>query len=362
MQAMGQMASGVAHDFNNALGPILFYSDLLLDIPGALDDKEEVTNHLKIMRTSAVDATNVVKRLREFYRGPEGSATVETVNVNEMIEDSISLTQPSWKDQAQAEGIAINIETDLQEVPPVGTIGTDLREVLTNLILNAVHAMPDGGTITLGARPEGDRVAIEVSDTGTGMTEEVRQRCMDPFFTTKGERGSGLGLAMVYGIVQRSRGQIDLDSELGKGTRFTIRIPASTLAATETQPVGTSKLSRSLHILAVDDDSTGLQALTTAVCAIGHTVDNATNGREGLEKFRSGNYDLVVTDRAMPEMNGDQLAAAIKELAPDKQVIMMTGFGDIMGDTGEKPPGVDLVLSKPVSLAILREALLKVGA
>ena len=167
---------------------------------------------------------------------------------------------------------------------------------------------------------------------------------------------------MVYGIVQRSNGQIDLDTELGKGTRFTIRLPLATTGQAESEPAGISKSPRSLHILAVDDDPTGLQALTKALCSFGHTVDNATNGREGLEKFRSGNYDLVVTDRAMPEMNGDQLAAAIKELAPDKQVIMMTGFGDIMEGTGEKPPGVDLVLSKPVPLADLREALLDLGA
>jgi len=362
MQAMGQMASGVAHDFNNALGPIMFYADLILEVPGALDKKEELISYLKIMRTSAVDASNVVRRLSEFYRGPSSSDAVEAVNVNEIIENSISLTQPRWKDQAQAEGISIDIHTDLQEVPLFAANGSDLREVLMNLILNAVHAMPAGGTITLGTRHEGDQVAIEVSDTGTGMTEEVRQRCMDPFFTTKGERGSGLGLAMVYGIVQRSGGEIDLESELGKGTRFTIRLPLETVAHAESKVARSSTPPPSLHILAVDDDSTGLQALTEALHAMGHTVDSATNGREGLEKFRSGNYDLVVTDRAMPEMNGDQLAAAIKELVPDKQVIMMTGFGDIMEDTGERPQGVDSVLSKPVSLASLREALLELGA
>ena len=360
MRAIGQMASGVAHDFNNALGPIVAYTDLLLEVPQTLDNKEEVTGYLTAMRTSALDAASVVRRLREFYVRSEVAEIVEAVNINELIESSISLTEPRWRHQALAEGITINIETDLQEVAPVATNSSNVREVLTNLIINAADALPRGGTITFRTRAEGGRVILEVSDTGTGMPEEVRQRCMDPFFSTKGERGSGLGLAMVYDTIQRAEGTIDINSEVDKGTTFTIRLPAAEAVGVESGLAPPSDPLRSLHILGVDDEPSGLQSLTRLLRAAGHTIDTATNGREGLEKFRAGEYDLVVTARAMPEMNGDQLAAAVKELAPDNPVIMMTGFGDIMEATGERPSGVDLVVSKPVTLATLRDAVSKV--
>ena len=251
------------------------------------------------------------------------------------------------------------------EVPAVAMDPSDLREVLINLILNAVDAMPNGGTVTLRTRIEPKGVAqgvvIEVEDNGAGMSEEVLQRCLDPFFTTKGERGSGLGLSMVFGIIQRSRGSIDIDTEEGSGTTFVIHLPCKTTADSDTEHISLSTPSRSLHILTVDDDQLGQQALTELMHALGHTVDRASNGLEGLEKFRVGAYDVVMTDRAMPDMNGDQLSAAIKDLDSAQRVIMMTGFGTIMEDTNEKPAGVDLIISKPITLAGLREALLSLA-
>jgi len=186
MQAMGQMASGVAHDFNNALSPILGSVELLLEAPTILDDREELIDSLQTIRTSALDAASVVRRLRGFYRGAQAEDVVEIVDVNEVIKSSIDLTRHHWRVQAQAEGRAIDIDTVLQEVPTVSINESELREVLTNMIMNAADAMPEGGTITFRTRTEGEMVAIEVSDTGIGMTDEVRQRCLDPFFTTKG--------------------------------------------------------------------------------------------------------------------------------------------------------------------------------
>jgi signal transduction histidine kinase/ActR/RegA family two-component response regulator len=359
MQAMGQMASGVAHDFNNALSPILGSAELLLESPEMLDDREELIDSLQTIRTSALDAANVVRRLRGFYRGGQAEEDVESINVNEVIESSINLTRPHWRVQAQAEGRAIDIDTALAEVPTVSINESELREVLTNMIMNAADPMPDGGTITFNTRPEGEMVAIEVSDTGDGMTEEVRQRCLDPFFTTKGERGTGLGLAMVYGIIQRSHGTIDVASELGKGTTFTIRLPSETHVSTESELSQDTEPSSSLRILAVDDDSATLRSLGRMLRALGHSVELAASGGEGLEKFREEKYDLVVTDRAMPDMNGDQLADAIKEITSHQPVIMLTGLGNMMG-TDEKPQGVDLVLGKPVTMDMLRQALLNI--
>lgn len=191
------------------------------------------------------------------------------------------------------------------------------------------------------------------------MTEEVCQRCLDPFFTTKGERGTGLGLAMVYGIIQRSHGTIDVASELDKGTTFTIRLPSDTHVPTDSQLPQDTEASDALRILAVDDDAATLRSLGRMLRALGHSVDLAASGGEGLDKFRQEKCDLVLTDRAMPDMNGDQLADAIKELVSDQPVIMLTGLGNMMG-TDEKPQGVDLVLGKPVTMDMLRQALLNI--
>lgn len=195
---MGHMASGIAHDFNNALSPVLGFSELLLNMPTTLDDKEKSERYLKMMHTAAQDATNVVKRLSEFYRHRTQGEDFRPINLSKLIEQVMSLTQPRWKDQAQANGKPIHMVTDLQEIPSITGNESELREVLTNLIFNAVDAISKGGKITLRSRLLGEQVLIEVDDTGRGMTEEIRQRCFDPFFSTKLERGTGLGLSIGF--------------------------------------------------------------------------------------------------------------------------------------------------------------------
>ncbi|MEK9135551.1 MAG: ATP-binding protein [Bacteroidota bacterium] len=266
----------------------------------------------------------------------------------------------------QGRGSTILMETDLQSIPVVAGTESELREVLTNLIFNAVEAMPEGGTITIRTRPDNNHVLLEVSDTGVGMTEEVRQRCFEPFFSTKGEHGTGFGLTLAYGILQRHEATIDIDSEPGKGATFRIRLPIHTERPCETescsvqqkadnrQKAGTSLHSR--HVLAVEDEPLIRQMLTTYLIGYGHTVEVATNGKEGLEKFHAGAFDIVITDRAMPEMSGEQLAAAIKQIAPKVPIIMLTGFGDLMQTSDEKLAGVDIIVSKPVGLTEFREA------
>ncbi len=355
LRALGQMASGVAHDFNNALMPMLGFADLLLERPETLDDKVKATKYLGLIRTAAQDGAKVVSRLREFYRQRQESEEWTPTRLNELVAQAISLTQPKWKDEARADGITINIETDLQKVPLVFGNETELREVMINLILNAVDAMPNGGTMILRTRSAGKQAAFEVGDSGTGMTEEVRQRCLEPFFTTKGKRGTGLGLSTVYGIINRHKGTIEIESEVGKGTTFIILLPVRGMRKAKDLNGSGVALSRPLRVLIVDDEPVGRQLLTEYLVGDGHTVETATNGREGLEKFRAGKFDLVVTDRAMPAVSGDQLAAAIKAIAP-RPVILLTGFGEEIKASGEKPAGVDLILSKPVTLSALREA------
>jgi PAS domain S-box-containing protein len=361
LRALGQMASGIAHDFNNALSPIVAYTELLLTQPEKLVDQARVTSFLEMIRMAADDATGVVRRLREFYRQHESDDGVEAVRLDDLVAQVVSLTQFRWKDQAQARGADIAIRTDSEHTPPVAGNPADLREALTNLVFNAVDAMPDGGTISIDTRMEGDGVVLSVRDTGQGMTEEVRLRCLDPFFTTKGNLGTGLGLGLVFGIVRRHQGTLAIASAPGAGTTVSVRLP---LWSRSTRPAAAPPRPRtapSLRVLVIEDEPLIRRAFIEYLTAGGHTVKTAPDGRAGLEMFRSGAFDLVLTDRALPEMGGDQVAAAIKQLAPDLPIIMVTGFGDLMNQHGRRPYGVDLVFSKPLTLAGLRDAIAQVA-
>ena len=256
----------------------------------------------------------------------------------------------------------IGVRTDVPPLPIILGDPAAIREMLTNLIFNAVDAMPKGGTITVTARIEGHEIRLEVHDNGTGMTDEVRQRCLDPFFSTKGQQGTGLGLALVQATVARHHGRLTLESELGKGTSFIMRFPVGAKAAgPEPERIRVDR-ARRLRVLVVDDEPLVRAAVIEQLSSQGHTVETASNGLEGLDKFLSGQFDLVVTDRAMPEMGGDQLATAIKQVAPDRPIIMLTGFGDLMDARGEKPTGVDVVVGKPVTFDALQGAILQVVA
>jgi PAS domain S-box-containing protein len=362
LHALGQMASGIAHDFNNALMAILGFSELLLTSPKTLEDREKVLHYLRTMNTAAKDASNVVKRLSEFYRNRDQGEVFPPVNVNKLVEQVVTLTQPKWKDQAQAAGVTIAVRTDLTPVPMILGHDAELRECLTNLIFNAVDAMPGGGTITLHTYVEGEQTVIAVSDTGTGMTEEVKKRCLEPFFSTKGQRGTGLGLAMVFGTLQRHQGTIDIQSEVGKGTTFLLKLPAQ--QRVEKPPVvsevATTTLSRALNILVVDDEPLVRQVLFAYLTGDGHRVETANDGREALTKFGREEFDLVLTDKSMPQMTGDALAVAIKQVAPKKPVVLVTGFGEIMKASGQKPEGIDSILCKPVTRDSLRQTVAEV--
>ncbi len=361
LRALGTMASGIAHDFNNALAAILGFTELLCHRPENLADTKKTLRYLQMMNTAALDAGIVVNRLREFYRQREEGEVFAPVDLNKLIEQAVSLTQPKWKNQAEAKGITIQIVTELKPVGPVAGSEADLREALTNLIFNSVDAMPQGGTITVRTRSANSRVIMEVADTGTGMTEEVRQRCLEPFFTTKGDRGTGLGLSMVYGIVQRHQGSVEIETAPGKGATFRLSLPAAAqeeASANKGDPAPASI--RTLRALLVDDEEVVRQILREYLVGDGHTVETAANGHEALDKLPKTAFDVVILDRAMPGLNGDQVAIAIKELKPELPVILLTGFGNMMQAAGETPHGVDLVLGKPVTIAGLRSALAQV--
>jgi CheY-like chemotaxis protein/anti-sigma regulatory factor (Ser/Thr protein kinase) len=232
-----------------------------------------------------------------------------------------------------------------------------LREVLTNLIFNAVDAMPEGGRVSIETSIEGNDAIIRVRDTGTGMTESVRQRCLEPFFSTKGERGTGLGLSMVYGIVERHRGKLEIESAAGQGTTFIIHLPLAESSPLTTPVVLRARRKSSLSVLIVDDEPRVLEVVSAYLRCDGHSVSTASSGREALEKFRRHQFDLVILDRVMPEMSGDQTARFIKQVNHDMPVIMLTGFGALVEVSGSQPGPVDVVLDKPVTLDALRQTI-----
>ncbi len=357
LHAFSEMAGGVVHDFNNALMSVVGYSDLLLSTPALMEDRETVTEYLQIMNTSGRDAAHVVSRLRDFYRPRDFSDIFAPLELNKLLEQVVPITQPKWKDQALAAGRVVAVELDLEKLPPVSANESELRELMTNLIFNAVDAMPQGGTITLRTRrcPEG--ALMEVSDTGTGMSEEVRSRCLEPFFSTKGDKGTGLGLSMVFGIVQRHMGKLDLQSEPGKGTTFSIRLPSALADAATAEEC--PRPEQGLRILVVDDEPVTRDVVSRFLRMDGHDVTAVTNGHDALAEFAAHTFDLLLTDHGMPGMNGLQLAGVVKEMRQGLPVILLTGFGHAGLKSGDMPPEVDFVLSKPVPQMALRRAVAK---
>ena len=316
LHALGTMASGVTHDFNNALSVIIGFSEMALNECEKQSGAGKLEQHLRSILIAALDGAKVVTRLREFYRVGGHEEPRARVDLNALIEQAISITQPRWKSQSQGGGVKIGIKTELGDVSPAAGDAAELREALANLIFNAVDAMPGGGTITLRTRAEEDRVVVEVCDSGVGMSKEVQRKCLDPFFTTKGEHGTGLGLAMVYGIIERHSGTLKIDSEVGRGTTFVISLPKHT-SSEEIAENGAPAVTSPLRVLIADDQPLLCEILAEYLKNDCHSVISANDGREALEKFVVGAVDVVITDQAMPEMSGNQLACAIKAVLPE---------------------------------------------
>jgi PAS domain S-box-containing protein len=360
LRALGHLASGIAHDFNNSLMTILGHVELLFLSPERLDDRADLLHTLEIIDTAAQDAAAVVRRLREFYRPRLSNEAFSPVFLDALLEEVVELTRPRWDGQARAEGVELRLTTERGQVPPVEGNEAHLRQALMNLVLNAIAASPRGGEIRLSTERAGECVVLRIRDQGEGMSDEVRRRCLEPFFTTKGARGSGLGLSIVYGIVQRHGGRIEIESNPGKGACFTITLPlreeAAPAAAAPQEP---ARAGGPLRVLVIEDDERVRTVAARFLERAGHRVETACDGQQGLARFRAERFDLVVTDRAMPGMSGDQVAEAVKALAPEVPVIMLTGFADMMETAGEMPHGVDFLLPKPLTWSGLQGALAK---
>ena len=372
LKALGQMASGIAHDINNAISPVSLYTESLLETERSLSPRAR--DHLLTIQRGIEDVAQTVARMREFYRVREVELSSMPVDVNRLVDDVVELTRARWSDMPQRRGIVIQLSTELSsDHPTVLGLESEIREALINLIFNAVDAMPEGGWITVatrttvGRRPpsvaEALAVQIEVTDTGVGMDEETRRRCLEPFFTTKGERGTGLGLAMVYGVVQRHGAEIEVDSEPGRGTTVRLVFPAPAVRLDVPAPVAEAvPRPARLRVLLVDDDPLLLKSMRDVLEGDGHVVTAANGGQAGIHLFRNSErdgkpYGVVITDLGMPYVDGRQVAKAVKTMAPATPVILLTGWGQRLVDDADVPLHVNRVLNKPPKLPDLRRAL-----
>ncbi len=361
LRALGQMASGIAHDINNAISPVALYTDSLLEKETSLSERGR--GQLKTVQRAIHDVAATVARMREFYRQRDPQMNLAAVQLNDLVLQVVELTRARWSDIPHMRGVVIDLRTDLaRNLPVIMGVEGEIRDALTNLVFNAVDAMSDGGALSLRTRTsDAGRVAVDVSDTGAGMDETTRRRCLEPFFTTKGERGTGLGLAMVYGMVQRHSADIAIESVVGRGTTVSLNFTGAANAA-PSETIAEQVIPTGLRILVVDDDPLLLRSLRETLESDGHVIETASGGREGIDRFREAMeegqvFNVVLTDLGMPFVDGRQVASAIKAESPATPIIMLTGWGQRLVAEGDMPAHVNIVLSKPPKLRDLREAL-----
>jgi signal transduction histidine kinase/ActR/RegA family two-component response regulator len=356
LSALGELASGVAHDFNNTLAGILGRAQLLQ----RTNDPEKLKRGLDIIIKTAEDGAKTVKRIQDFAR-QRRDHNFELVSIDQILLDASEITRPRWKNCAEASNIHITLSLHISSNAMVMGDDSELREVLVNMVFNAVDAMPEGGTLSLTSRTVGEQVIVEVVDSGVGMYPEVRSKIFDPFFTTKGKAGLGLGLAVSFGIIRRHGGNIDVKSQYGKGTEFRITLPLAKMAENSVTPAAVASvleepadvlesesLERSFTRVLVVDDEDFVRDLLGEILEGEHCeVHLAESGSQALSLFREHEFDGVFTDVGMPGMSGWELAREIRLINQRVPIAVITGWGEAVGSHEKKAAGVDWVVAKP---------------
>ena len=365
LSALGELASGVAHDFNNTLAGILGRAQLMM----RSDDPEKLKRGLGIIIKTAEDGAKTVKRIQDFAR-QRRDHDFAPVSVDQILLDVSEITRPRWKDRSEAANVHISLDMQIRSNAVVMGDDSELREVLVNMVFNAVDAMPQGGCLTLSAEEIGDDVIISIGDTGTGMSAEVRSRIFDPFFTTKGKAGLGLGLAVSFGIIRRHEGTVEVESEIGSGTSFRIKLPiargvvkpieidaveAAKQFNAQASPMRLANRRNRTHILVVDDEAHVRELLRDILDGEDCDVTLAEGGREALALFDAGKFDAVFTDIGMPGMSGWELANAIRERHAALPIGVITGWGDAVGSDEQHAAQVDWVVTKPFTTCRISE-------
>ena len=359
LRALGEMASGVAHDFNNLLASILGRAQLVFQ----RTESPQLRQWLKVIERSALDGAATVRRLQEFTRIRRDQPFV-AVDLNDVVRDALEITQSRWRQEPLSRGVTVELRTAFGEPPRVAGDPAELREALTNLILNAVDAMPQGGVLALTTGSKDGGAVVTVGDTGVGIPDAVLAKIFDPFFTTKGPQGTGLGLSMTYAIVERHGAQIGVETAEGQGTTFRLTFPAGApLPPALTAPPSAEPADggASLRCLVVDDEPVVAAMLGDVLESGGHRVVVLGDGGEAIARFGAEPFDVVFTDLAMPRVSGWQVARAIKEMAPEVPIFLVTGFGVELSEEECRTHGVDLVLVKPLEIQTILDVVAQAG-
>jgi PAS domain S-box-containing protein len=369
LRSLGELAGGVAHDFNNVLAAILGRVQLLKTQFKPPDGQEEkrtsvrdMTKCLDIIERASLDGAEIVRRVQEFSRKRLDDKDFTPVDINELLDNALEFTKVRWRNEAESKGIKIEVQRDYGAIPHTLGSASELREVFTNLINNALDAMPDGGKISIKTHRKNEHIILTIADTGVGVPEAIRNRIFDPFFTTKGIHSTGLGMSISYNIIDRHRGTILLESEEGRGTCFTIQLPVCEkdikVEGAVMPAEGSGKKAR---ILIIEDEEEIRQLLHDIVVSQGHEAEVAPDGHRGLELLRNGEFDLVCTDLGMPGMSGWQVAEEIKHMGKKIPVAVITGWSVHLNEPGMREKGVNFIIQKPFQinqiLQLVREGL-----
>ena len=352
LRALGQLASGVAHDFNNSLAAILGRAQLLR----RQTNDDALVRNLDIIQTAAEDAAATVRRIQTFARKTPAKE-FEMVEVRSLLVDAVEITRTRWENEARLRGLDYQVELDASTCQYTIGSASELREVFVNLIVNAVDAMPGGGKISISCIRERNQLHLRFEDNGKGMPEDVQQKIFEPFFTTKGAQGTGLGLSVSYSIIERHDGSISVDSQQGRGAVFTIYLPACEIESPPLEQPPTPLAATPLSIMVIDDEDSVRETLADMLGALNHKVELATSGQEAVRMLDTGNFDLVFTDLAMPEMDGWETAREIRKRCPEMNIVLVTGYGP-----GTLPPAgedylVNAIIGKPFDFGQVIQAI-----
>ncbi len=361
LKALEVITSGISHEFSNILAVISGSVQLLKEsykdsVPPRCE--EELMDKLDIIRESTDNGAEIIRMMNEFIKVKEDDPSgFIAFDIRELIKQVIDFTLPKLKNMAQAKGITYHIDREgLKKVPALQGNPSELREVLVNIMNNAMDAMPDGGCITFRTLSEDDTAIVSISDTGEGMTEEVQKQIFDPFFTTRRPKGTGLGMSVAYGIITRHGGNIDVESEVGNGSTVTIRLPIKKGTAGSKVSIKTIKRKnlKKLNILMVGDEENICMVLDKFLSGEGHKVEVVKNGVEAIKLIKSEGLDLVLCDLSMPDVFGYELIKALNELEKRPKVGVIDGGKDEKEITRGEDLKVDFFVRKPFELSEIR--------
>ena len=347
LKSLGIVTAGISHEFNNLLMIIIGNAELL---DGNFDDNQKLQQSLNTIIKASDDGAAIVKNMLLYAKSHEkDTSDFLFFDIRHVLGEAIDFTTPRWKSMAQAQGIDYQIDREgMKEIPETLCSPTELRGVFINIINNAMDAMPDGGSLTFCTSSNENTIFISISDTGTGMSQEVKERVFDPFFTTRRLLGIGLGMSVSYGVIKRHDGEIVLDSEEGKGTTFNLRIPIKKDASQKTIPHEPSHnvAKKNLHILVIDDNEDVRVIVGNILTDAGHTVKTIDNGMEAIELAGKEDFDLVLCDLLMPEVHGYDVVKAFNESDKTQKIGIITGWDDKLKLYDEELK-VDFILKKP---------------